>query len=188
MNEFLLGGLSPMGSGSGAQRSTSSADIRERPMAPSGQVPKLWPLPPHALGLPFPPPPPQHGVGGLLPPPPCTIVNLPYFIPVPIIVPVPVPYKPKINPEVNKSDKKFDDVTPVSNASHEEGERSYEEEITEAINLSKSCSLGEGAKGPDPESEGKTVLQGSTDDFNNQSRRKNSSRLPLVENAGINQR
>ena len=177
-----------MGSRSGAQRSTSSADIRERPMAPSGGVPKLWPLPPHALGLPFPPPPPQHRVGGLLPPPPCTIVNLPYFIPVPIIVPVPVPYKPKINPEVNKSDKKFDDVTPVSNASHEEGERSYEEEITEAINLSKSCSLDEGAKGPDPESEGKTVLQGSTDDFNNQSRRKNSSRLPLVENAGINQR
>merc|ERR1711974_242432 len=105
-----------------------------------------------------------------------------------------VPYKPKTNPEVNKREtKNFEEVTPVSNASHqEEGERSYEEEITEAINLSKTCSLDEGAKGPSPESEGKSVLEGSTDGFTNQSQRNLSkhcsSRLPLVENAGINQR
>jgi len=67
------------------------------------------------------------------PPPPCTIVGLPFFIPVPIVVPVPVPYKGPPLP-IHKTETTGAKTEPPSSLP----EQKYEEEINEAINLSKN--------------------------------------------------
>ena len=77
----------------------------------------------------------------MVPPPPCTIVSLPFFIPVPVVVPVPVPYK---GPPLAANDRtSAERVTPDVKTDHHspepsEQEATYQEEINEAINLSKN--------------------------------------------------